>query len=251
MEYVSHVLPALGEGAVEQRAVSELVDGLEPVAAEAREVARLKGDERMAAVLARAAELRLRGEPNELLVRLDGAFVRVQAATSSGSWTRCASGTCRRRERFRMGIVRSFYAEYGHLLGGGAMRDAEQVEKALRASGELRRVLDRAWPPVSPERLVRSLFTTPRLLAEAAAGILDDGEQRLLRRRGAGWSEADAALLDEAHALVGEPARAYDHVIVDEAQDLSPMQLRMIGRRAGPFTILGDIAQDGVGRAVG
>ncbi|HEV2902295.1 MAG TPA: 3'-5' exonuclease, partial [Gaiellaceae bacterium] len=66
----------------------------------------------------------------------------------------------------------------------------------------------------------------------------------LLRRRGTGWSDADLALLDEAHALVGTPPRSYGHVIVDEAQDLTPMQLRMIGRRgAGSFTILGDIAQ--------
>jgi DNA helicase IV len=52
-------------------------------------------------------------------------------------------------------------------------------------------------------------------------------------------------LLDEAHALVGVPARRFDHVIVDEAQDLSPMQLRMIARRAKGtgLTLLGDVAQ--------
>src|ERR671916_1494008 len=44
MEYVSHVLPALGENAVEQRAVSELVDGVEPTLQEAPEVARLKAE---------------------------------------------------------------------------------------------------------------------------------------------------------------------------------------------------------------
>jgi len=107
------------------------------------------------------------------------------------------------------------------------------------------------WPAVVPERLVRALFTTPAFLAEAAGGILDDAEQRLLRRRGAGWSEADVALLDEAHALVGEPARRFDHVIVDEAQDLSPMQLRTIARRAkgAGLTILGDVAQGTGSRA--
>jgi DNA helicase IV len=98
---------------------------------------------------------------------------------------------------------------------------------------------------VTPERLVRSLFTTPAFLADAADGILDEEEQKLLRRRGAGWSDADVPLLDEAHALIGSPPRRYDHVIVDEAQDLSPMQLRMIARRAraGALTILGDVAQ--------
>jgi DNA helicase IV len=137
------------------------------------------------------------------------------------------------------------------VLQGGAFRDGEQVEKALTTAGLLKRILDAAWPPLTPDRLVRSLFTTPALLAEAADGILDDAEQRLLRRRGAGWSDADVPLLDEAHALVGEPPRTYDHVIVDEAQDLTPMQLRMIARRAreGKLTILGDVAQ-GTGAVV-
>jgi superfamily I DNA/RNA helicase len=144
-----------------------------------------------------------------------------------------------------MALVRSFYAEYGRVLEGGAHRDAEQVEQALRTSGELKRVLDAAWPAVTPERLVRSLLATARFLAAAADGILDDDEQRLLRRRGRGWTDADVPLLDEAHALVGEPPRRFDHVIVDEAQDLSPMQLRMIARRAkgDGTTLLGDVAQ--------
>src|ERR671919_1136490 len=59
MEYVSHVLPALGENAVEQRAVAELVDGVEPTRVDTLEVAALKGDARLAEVVGRAAELRL------------------------------------------------------------------------------------------------------------------------------------------------------------------------------------------------
>jgi DNA helicase IV len=52
-------------------------------------------------------------------------------------------------------------------------------------------------------------------------------------------------LLDEARALVAGAPRSYGHVIVDEAQDLSPMQLLAISRRAvdGSLTILGDVAQ--------
>jgi DNA helicase IV len=98
---------------------------------------------------------------------------------------------------------------------------------------------------VSPEKLVRALYTTPAFLAEAAEGLLTEDEQRLLRRRGGGWSDGDVPLLDEAHALVGEPARTFGHVIVDEAQDLTPMQLRMVARRAreGSLTALGDVAQ--------
>ena len=149
------------------------------------------------------------------------------------------------RERFRMALVRRFYVAYSETLGGSAVRDGEQIEKALKSDGYLARILARAWPAVAPEKLVRALFAQPAFLADAAAGILEEEEQALLRRRGPGWSDADLALLDEATALVGTPPRSYGHVIVDEAQDLTPMQLRMIARRArqGGLTLLGDVAQ--------
>jgi DNA helicase IV len=248
MEYVSHVLPALGENAVEQRAVSELVDGVEATLRDEPEVARLKADPRLAEVVRRAAELRLTGEPEEVLLRLEGEYVRVRAreARELLEQVREEHGTtAAARERFRMGLVRRFYAAYGQVLGGAAIRDGEEIEKALRANGYLNRVLEQAWPAVAPEKLVRALFSTPAFLAEAAEGLLSSEEQRLLRRRGVGWSEEDIPLLDEAHAVVGEPARTYGHVIVDEAQDLTPMQLRMVARRArdGALTALGDVAQ--------
>jgi DNA helicase IV len=102
-----------------------------------------------------------------------------------------------------------------------------------------------AWPLVSPDKLVHSLLASRAALEEAADGILDDAEQKLLVRRGARWSDGDIPLLDEARALIATPPRAFGHVIVDEAQDLTPMQLRMIARRAsdGAVTVLGDIAQ--------
>ncbi len=248
MEYVSHVLPALGEDSVEQLAVADLVEGITPTLTDAREVARLKADTRMADVIARAGELRLAGDPEELNVKLEGEYIRVRTREVERllGEIRAEHGTTEAaRERFRMSLVRSFYAEYGRVLGGAAIRDGEEVEKALKTGGYLSRVVDKAWPAVTPEKLVRALFSTPAFLAEAADGVLSEDEQRLLRRREPGWSDADVALLDEAHALVGTPSRTFDHVIVDEAQDLSPMQLRMIGRRArdGALTILGDVAQ--------
>src|SRR5215213_6973358 len=248
MEYVSHVLPALGEGSVEQLAVAELVAGVTPTLRDPPEVERLKADPRLAAVVGRAVELRLAGEAEELNLKLEGEYIRVrprEVARLLAEARERFGMTSAARERFRMSLVRSFYGEYARVLQGGAFRDGEEVEKALRRGGQLNRVVDRAWPAVVPEKLVRSLFSTPSVLAEAADDILSAEEQRLLRRRAAGWSDGDIPLLDEADALAGTPPRTYDHVIVDEAQDLTPMQLRMIARRArgGALTILGDVAQ--------
>jgi DNA helicase IV len=247
MEYVSHVLPALGEDSVEQRALGELVDGVVPTLRDNGGIAALKADVRLADVVRRAAELRLASEPEELVMRLEGSFisVRLREVRELLAAARETGTTAAARERFRMSVLRRFYEEYGRVLGGSAIRDFDEVEQALRAKGYLDRVLKAAWPVVSPERLVRSLLTTRATLAEAAEGILDPSEQKLLLRRGQAWSDGDIPLLDEARTVLDAPPRAYGHVIVDEAQDLTPMQLRMVARRAreGALTILGDVAQ--------
>jgi DNA helicase IV len=247
MEYVSHVLPALGEDAVEQRAVGELVDGVEPALRDPPAVAELKADLRLVEVIRRAAALRLASIPEELVLRLEGSFVSVRERDVRAllADARERGTTAADRERFRMSLLRRFYEEYGRLLGGAAIRNFDEVVQALRAKGYLDRVLKAAWPVVLPEKLVRSLLSSRAALAEAADGILEPGEQKLLVRRATAWSDGDIPLLDEAHALLGTPPRAYGHVIVDEAQDLTPMQLRMIARRAreGSLTLLGDVAQ--------
>jgi DNA helicase IV len=254
MEYVSQVLPALGEEAVEQRAVGELLDGIEVGREEAPDVALLKSDTRLREVVARAVELAVVPAPEELVTYLDGEFVRVrerdvaallEEALEAGDPVGLA------RERFRMAVLRRFYERYGELLGPQAFRSFDELERALRRGGFLTRWLDRVLPLPQPEKLVARLLTSPAALAEAAEGVLDAGERKLLQRdrpRRASelrWSDHDLPLLDEARALLAGPPRAYGHVIVDEAQDLSPMQLLAISRRAvdGSLTILGDVAQ--------
>jgi DNA helicase IV len=247
MDYISHVLPALGEESVEQRAVGELVEGVEARLVDAHDVQRLKADVRLAEVVRRAVELRLEPRPEELVVRLDGAFIglREDEVAELLEATRSEAGlSAPARERFRMQVLRRFYRDYGETLGGLAMRSFDEVERALRKDGRLARFLDRVWPAPRPESVVRQLLTSPARLAEAAHGILDRSEQTLLLRGNRGWSDADLPLLDEARSLLLAPPTAYGHVIVDEAQDLTPMQLRLVGRRiAGCFTVLGDLAQ--------
>src|SRR4029079_17785012 len=77
MDYISHVLPMLGEERVEQRAVNELVDGIDAVRLEATDVARLKGDVRLARVIA-AAVRALPQPPQDLLaIRLEAVELRL------------------------------------------------------------------------------------------------------------------------------------------------------------------------------
>ncbi len=254
MEYVSQVLPTLGEEAVEQRAVTELVDGVAVEREEEPDVARLKGDPRLREVVARAVELAVVPAPEELVMRVEGEYVRVrernvaellEEALEAGDPVGLA------RERFRMAVLRRFYDRYGELFGPQAFRSFDDLESGLRQGGFLTRWLDRVLPLPQPEKLVARLLTSPAALEAASEGVLDPDERKLLLRdrprRVADlvWSDHDVALLDEARALLHGAPRSYGHVIVDEAQDLSPMQLLAISRRAvdGSLTILGDVAQ--------
>ena len=247
MDYISHVLPALGEEAVDQRAVAELVEGAEVSLADPPEVERLKADVRLAEVVRRAVELRSQGRPEELFVRMEGIFVGVRERDVAEllELTRSEHGlSAAARERFRMNVLRRFYVDYSEQLGGLAVRAFEDVERALRKGGLLTGFLDRVWPAPKPEQVIRQLLSSRERLGAASEGILDEAEQRLLRRGRPGWSTSDLPLLDEARALLLDDHVRYGHVIVDEAQDLTPMQLRMIAlRAAGAFTILGDVAQ--------
>jgi len=254
MDYVSHVLPTLGEEAVEQRAVTELLDGIEVAREEEPDVARLKGDPRLREVVARAVEIAVVPAPEELYARIDGIFVRVrerdvaellEEALEAGAPLGLA------RERFRMAVLRRFYERYGELLGPQAFRSFDELERALRRGGFLTRWLERVLPLPQPTKLVSRLLTSPAALEAASDGVLEADERKLLlrdrprRMSDLRWSDQDVALLDEARTLLDGAPRSYGHVIVDEAQDLSPMQLLAISRRAvdGSLTILGDVAQ--------
>ncbi|HET7807239.1 MAG TPA: UvrD-helicase domain-containing protein, partial [Gaiellaceae bacterium] len=195
MEYVSHVLPALGEDSVDQRAVAELV-GVEVSRADPLDAQRAKAEPHVAAEVRDLAESATEGEPQELVVRLEGRFVGVEADEVAEllAVTREEHGISTiARERFRMDVLRRFYEDYGVRLGGQAYRNFEEVERALRRDGLLTRFLNRTWPMPKPEQVVRRLSVMGR------------------SRRG--WSDADLPLLDEARALLLGPPQQYGHVI--------------------------------------
>jgi len=143
--------------------------------------------------------------------------------------------------------------------------DLGEFSRQVRRLPEVADALDRMWPRLSAEELLHDLFGSPPLLSLAAKGVLSPAEQqRLLRPRSTSladipWTVADLALIDEARVLLGprrpratggggaehDEPRTYGHIVVDEAQDLSPMQLRSVARRSlsGSITMVGDIGQ--------
>ena len=228
IEYVSHVLPSLGETSVVQRAIDDLREGSAPEARDEPAVERHKGDVDMAGTLRTTVEMHRREPERQLEAMLGMNYVRVPLAQvreiAEEAWEGAPSWDAA-RERLRMGLLRAFYRVYSDKLGASGMRTFEELEKALAKGGYLKRFVDAILPPLVPERV----------LVEALG----------LSRRPKQWTHADVALLDELDELIRGRPKTFGHVIVDEAQDLTPMQLRMVARRAsgGWLTLLGDIAQ--------
>ena len=128
---------------------------------------------------------------------------------------------------------------------------------------EVRAALERMWPVLTPAQLLHDLFGSRALLRLAGRNILTDPEiDALFRPRSevvgaVRWTPSDVALLDDAREVLGpaprkggriddgDEIRTYGHIVVDEVQDLSPMQLKMVTRRSlnGSLTVVGDLAQ--------
>jgi DNA helicase IV len=250
LRYISQVLPSLGETSATQTTVDGLL-GLRyrVVGVDTEAVAAVKGDARMAAVIAAAAADSIRLPADGLSLRFRTrriSFSHDELAVLVADVQGRGAPFSTRRERFRSGLLRRAYDSY---TGGVALEmDEEEFGRELLAGAEARKAIDSCWKSTNPVGLVKSLLTQRAFLARSAVGLLSDQEQALLlrpRKAADAWTGADLPLIDEAEALVKGPPRRFGHVVVDEAQDCSPMQLRMLARRARhtSMTILGDLAQ--------
>jgi AAA domain len=250
ISYIGQVLPSLGETTVEQRSADSLAAARARRAAEAEDLATLKGRGALAGVLRRLLWARVRIPAEAATFDVAGARVIVEPAdlrrlvATAREQSRSYQGA---RERFRDALA-GLAAARVTAQARTTLTQGELMTLARKATG-YQRLATKVWPRVSADQLFGWLFSNRPRLTAAAHGLLDAGEigQLLAAGRPAPGtlSHGDVALLDEAHWLVDPDLRTYGHVVIDEAQNLTAMQLRMIVRRARgqSMTVLGDIAQ--------
>ncbi len=283
LRYIEQVLPSLGETGVTLSTVSGLVPEIRIRENGPVEVARLKGDARMATVIARAVRTRQRPLSADVAVPYGALMLRLTAEDSRQivEAARRRPGTHNARRRLVEQSVAQLLADRARqtqqTLAVGLPAsvtafpgyedpselddeefDFEDFSRKVRRVPELAEALDRMWPRLSPHELLHDLFGARPLIAAAGRGVLTPEEEQLLYRPRStsfdevAWTPPDAALVDEARHLLGprggsgeDGTRKYGHIVVDEVQDLSPMQLRMLTRRSlsGSMTVVGDIAQ--------
>lgn len=250
LDHIGAVLPALGEVDVSHTTIEDLLGSVPIRASDPTAAAVLKGDPRMAELLYRALWSHVQA-PREAMVLPRGARKwRVPAYEVRELVEGLRARGIRYDAARRLLPQRLAHVILLQMEHAGDSPD-DRVQDAVARSSAVKKYVARLWPELDPRTVLFELFSDPDQLAAHANGLLTSDEQSLLlwvtpaRSRGsARWSHQDAALLDEIKGQLTRPT-SLGHVVLDEAQDLSPMQLRAVGRRCstGSATILGDIAQ--------
>ncbi|MEV4290459.1 ATP-binding domain-containing protein [Nonomuraea bangladeshensis] len=231
LRYIGQVLPSLGETQVVMTTAGEMFPGVRATAADAPAAAVVKGDLRMAGVVAAALELRRRPPEGDLVVELDGLALRVPHETCVRLHERA------RAVRLPHNMARKLYVS--ELLKELAQAEARALEESLHiedlANGDpeleelaqpldlegdldeldidlaserlwgepaVRRAVEDLWPELTPQRLIAGLLADPRALEEVMPPGLDWAP--LVRPADAPWTVEDVPLLDEAAELLGE-----------------------------------------------
>ena len=307
LNYIENVLPSLGESGVTLSTIAGLVTNVEIRAVDAEEVDELKGDVRMAKVLARALRTRERALRSDVEIPVGRAIVVLRARYSEEVVERARRRPGNHNQR-RSAVGRELAARLAHEYHDRFVHDSSEdvngvgeLADLIRSTHQFKEALQRIWPRLTGQELLHDLLGAPALLKAAAHNVLSDDEVAMLYRprftsiEEIAWTKADAALIDEARVLVGPRKRprpivkpgdsnilagidldayagnhraaalreaqrlvvaqsqeldeaefvTYGHIVVDEAQDLSPMELRVLKRRdlTGSMTIVGDMGQ--------
>ncbi|MFJ5896876.1 ATP-binding domain-containing protein [Streptomyces sp. NPDC093064] len=267
LDYVGQVLPTLGTRNVNAVQVTRLWDG-EILGTDTPQGRVVKSDERMAAVLRQRVEHECRPEAiDEFTSTPSYKDAKPELTVTAGSTTlriprsevlalleevREGEGSYReRRDRFRSLLVDRLLQE---LVAVAPRRSGgDTIRRDLERNRQIERLIERIWQSPGAREALRSLYDSQDLLRTCADGVLDVEEQAALHRSRADKADADSWTLDDhvcleelRYLITGETPQRYGHIVVDEAQDLTPMQARSLRRRSavnGSMTVLGDLAQ--------
>ncbi|WP_372451683.1 HelD family protein [Glycomyces salinus] len=256
LAYISGVLPTLGETAVWQTTVQQLTGTAAAERTDSHEVAMLKHDARMADVCERAVWGHVgRAEDggvtaDEALLVTDGGWRWRLGLNYLNKSIETARATCQSYDGGRKSVADAMVQGIRRQveLRAGYSPDGKWATK-LRGSAAVKDFLEAVWPKLNAKTVLRKLYTDAGFRRDATRGILSEDEAELLAVKGRSFklSAADILVSDEigARLRLPDPADAYGHIVIDEAQDLSAMQCRAIARRAGggALTVLGDLAQ--------
>jgi DNA helicase IV len=221
LRYIERVLPSLGEEAVRLATPATMLEGIPVTSEDPPEAAILKGDARMAKVIGKVASAQRRGRvrPEALVAGLLSSREALQEA-AQGVLTEEEISSIHRPK------LNGFSDADIALIDEARARLPKQPELPAEDDGDAEAEME---------------FFIQQTLDEIGS-LSDDPEVDSLMRAGLRHRLVEST--EEATFEVPE-REVFGYVIVDEGQDLSPMQWRMVSRRCPTqnMTIVGDLGQ--------
>ncbi|MGW5650776.1 RNA polymerase recycling motor ATPase HelR [Streptomyces humi] len=206
LNYVSDVLPSLGEEGVQTCVLADLVDEGADAAPEADpEVARLKSSAEMARAIETAVRFYEEPPAEGTTVGTDWGDLRLTADDWADAFRAPAPGTPHNEARDQI------WEELATILldkCAGADVTPEQFLASVRRDRDLADTLHRAWPLLEPADLVGDLWTVPAYLRMCAPWLGRDDVRKLRRADAQAWTVSDLPLLDAARQRLGDPEAA-------------------------------------------
>ncbi|HET9168705.1 MAG TPA: UvrD-helicase domain-containing protein [Actinospica sp.] len=273
-QYVEQVLPSLGEHTAALRSLGELLDGVHATRHDTAALAAVKGGLGMLPILERAVRGAPPGVPESFRVTYQGHIIhldrraldRVRSIALGRGHQSGGPQPNAQRAHAATALLEAAWERLPRELRDRRRTERAHFDRDLRDRTEFDLFLERWWPYRSPAEVLRGLAE------DAALGPVAESW------RDGAWTVEDVPLLAELDQLLGpvpveerepedpfadagvaevsswvdrNPARqdlnreTYAHIIVDEAQDLSPMQWRVLGRlgRRASWTVVGDPVQ--------
>ncbi len=219
LRYIGQVLPSLGETSVLLSTVADLYPGISARGSEPREAAAIKGRLAMGGVVATAVRNRQLVPPGPIEVVADHETLRLDPAACARARERARRSRRphnQARRVFAREIIDALTQQLAARVGANVLGEANLLDQAdvddlrreLRRDPEVRALIERLWPILTPQRLLADLFASADRLAAAAPRLTAAERVSLLRDPASDWTPADVPLLDEAAELLGEDDRA-------------------------------------------
>lgn len=235
LEYISRVLPSLGETGVVLRTIADLYPGVSGTGTESQATREVKGSAEMVHILRQAVRDRQPDPDADQTVTLDGVELTITPAMVRAARTRA------RRSRKPHNLARPLFREHlleslaraladrigADPLGGEnllSITDVADLRDELDADEVISGLLDDMWPELTPEQLLVDLLESEDRIAAAAVEYDDATRAALLREPGTPMGPSDPPLLDELAELLGDVSdtgdeREWWRRQIEEAQD--------------------------------
>lgn len=251
IKYMSGLLPTLGETEIKHRSINNINSRFKADAIEIPASANIKADPRMKDVLNRSVFDRIKIPTKSLIYKPADHLNPIEISATDISqkvneWWGNKSSYNSGKTNFRTFLINSINEQ---IL---SMNDGKSRAELFATESSVESMVNQVWPSISSDSVLKGLISNQARLISAAASskFLVNEISQLIRKfegstREANWTAFDIPLLDYLDFLIDGNRETFDLIIVDEAQDLSPMQLDAIRRRSasGDVLLLGDLAQ--------